>query len=241
MSDKSATPGCDHCHDTPESECYHCGASLDTERRLREALAWAMKHVENVFALAGRGEREIPDLERARAVLGFTPAPAPCEHRPGQTCAEGEAPFATSPNTARARLIREVRMDETYRDYAPPPSRCATPYALPDSNACVHCGEDVATHASPPVIPPWGALPGDRAPGGPMSEEAFSRLCGYVMLANDVAHPDHARLVAEAARARASEAALREALEEIACPVEFGRARCKAIALRALGKAGEAK
>lgn len=34
-----------------------------------EAFQWAMRHVENVFALAGRHDRERPQLEAARAAI----------------------------------------------------------------------------------------------------------------------------------------------------------------------------
>jgi len=36
---------------------------------VEETLDWAMTHVENVFALAGRHNRERPQLEKARALL----------------------------------------------------------------------------------------------------------------------------------------------------------------------------
>ena len=36
---------------------------------LLEALKWAIHHVENVFALAGPHDRELPQLEHARAAI----------------------------------------------------------------------------------------------------------------------------------------------------------------------------
>lgn len=36
---------------------------------LLDSFEWAMTHVENVFALAGRHDRERPALEKARAIL----------------------------------------------------------------------------------------------------------------------------------------------------------------------------
>jgi hypothetical protein len=45
------------------------GQLLAAAPDLRDALRWAMTHIENVFALAGRHDRERPDLEKARAAL----------------------------------------------------------------------------------------------------------------------------------------------------------------------------
>ncbi len=92
---------------------------------------------------------------------------------------------------------------------APTSEACATPYARPDSNICVHCGEDVATHGDPP--------PPDEAEER-MSEEAFKRFAAMACV------PDREErnawglvdvIIAEARRARRAEAALRERLNAL--------------------------
>lgn len=45
------------------------GSLIAAAPDMYEALMWAMKHVENVFALANRNDRETEELNKARAAL----------------------------------------------------------------------------------------------------------------------------------------------------------------------------
>jgi len=58
-------------------ESYNALAGLNPEgvAEAVKALEWAMTHVENVFALAGRHDRERPQLEAARCALAAVRQP----------------------------------------------------------------------------------------------------------------------------------------------------------------------
>jgi len=59
------------------ASCYNALAGLNPEgvAEAVKALEWAMTHVENVFALAGRHDRERPQLEAARCALAAVRQP----------------------------------------------------------------------------------------------------------------------------------------------------------------------